>query len=133
MAEIELCLEPELPLVPLLTGRFKQALLEMIFNATYALAEKYTSRPQQKGKITITTSTAGDQVELRLADNGAGISPSNINKVFDPFFSTKPVGKGSGQGLSVAHGIIVDKHGGTISVSSMPGEGTVFIITLPFS
>jgi len=130
-AEIELNLEPRLPLVPLLTGRFKQVLLELIFNAAYALAAKYTSQPQKKGRITITTSSAGDQVELRLADTGAGIPPANINKVFDPFFSTKPVGKGSGQGLSVAHDIIVDKHGGTVSVSSMPGEGTEFTITLP--
>ncbi len=131
VAELELNLDAELPPVPLMAGRFKQVLLDMIINATHALAEKYTALPQQKGQITITTRKTADKVELRLADTGPGIAQSNIDKIFDPFFTTKPVGQGSGQGLSVAHGIIVDQHHGTISVSSIPGESTTFIITLP--
>lgn len=80
---------------------------------------------------TIVTRVAGDQAELRLSDIGTGIPHYIIDKIFDPFFTTKPVGKGRGQGLSAAYGIIVDNHGGTIRVSSMEGEGTEFIITLP--
>ncbi|MBU1564694.1 MAG: PocR ligand-binding domain-containing protein, partial [Proteobacteria bacterium] len=131
VAEIELHLEKELPLVPLVAGSFKQVLLGLINNATFALTEKHNSEVPQKGRITITTKKLGELVELRLADTGIGISDTIIEKIFDPFFTTKPVGKGRGQGLSVAHGTIVDQHNGTIKVSSILGKGTEFIITLP--
>jgi PAS domain S-box-containing protein len=131
VAELELCFDAELPSVPLMAGRFKQVLLDMIINASYAMAEKYPAPAQRKGRITITTNRVADKVELHLADTGTGIPQRNIDKIFDPFFTTKPVGQGSGQGLSVAHGIIVDLHGGTISVASTEGEGTAFTITLP--
>jgi len=133
VAEIELCLDAELPPVPLMAGRFKQVLLDMIINATHALAEQYPAPAKEKGRITITTKRAANKVELLLADTGTGIAQDNINKIFDPFFTTKPVGQGSGQGLSVAHGIIVDLHGGTISVASAEGAGTTFTITLPLN
>lgn len=133
LAEIELDLDVELPLVPLMAGSFKQILLDMMSNATFALAEKISSEHLQKGRITITTRKVGEQVELRLADTGIGISDTIIDKIFDPFFTTKPVGKGRGQGLSVAHGTIVDQHSGSIKVSSIQGEGTEFIIVLPLS
>jgi PAS domain S-box-containing protein len=131
VAKIELRLDAELPPVPLMAGRFKQVLLDMIINATHALAEKYPAPAEEKGRITITTKKAANNAELRLADSGTGIPQNNIDKIFDPFFTTKPVGQGSGQGLSVAHGIIFDLHGGTISVASIEGEGTTFTITLP--
>ena len=130
LADIELDLDAELPLVPLIAGQFKQVLLGLISNATYALAEKHTSAPHQKGRIIITTITVGDRVELRLADTGIGISKSIVDRIFDPFFTTKPVGKGMGHGLSTVHGIIVDQHGGAISASSIQGKGTEFTITL---
>jgi PAS domain S-box-containing protein len=130
VAEIDLDLDAELPPAPLMVAHFKQVILEMILNAIYALIAKHTSLPQQKGRISITTRTVGDKIELHLADTGIGISRADISKVFDPFFTTKPVGKGSGQGLSVVRGI-VDKHNGTITVSSTQGQGTEFTISLP--
>lgn len=133
VAEVELNLDAGLPLVPLMAGQLKQVLLEMIANSTYALAEKHNTSPHRKGRITITTKKAEGQAEVRLADTGAGIPPAVVDKIFDPFFTTKPVGRGSGQGLSAAHGIIVDKHGGMMHVSSRQGEGTEFIITLPLA
>jgi len=69
--------------------------------------------------------------EVRIRDTGTGIPESARAKVFDPFFTTKAVGKGTGQGLAIAHNVIVDKHGGTIKVSSAPGQGTTFTIRLP--
>ncbi|MGB3223444.1 MAG: PocR ligand-binding domain-containing protein [Desulforhopalus sp.] len=130
VAEIDLDLEAELPPAPLIVAHLKQVLLEMILNAIYALNAKHTSLPQQKGRISITTRTVGDKIDLYIADTGIGISRADIGKVFDPFFTTKPVGKGSGQGLSVVRGI-VDKHNGTIAVSSTQGQGTEFTISLP--
>jgi PAS domain S-box-containing protein len=130
VAEIDLDLEAELPPVPLMVAHFKQALLEMILNAIYAITAKHASPPQQKGRISIITRTVGDKIDLHLADTGIGISHADISKVFDPFFTTKPVGKGSGQGLSVVRSI-VDKHSGTITVSSLQGQGTEFTISLP--
>lgn len=133
LADMELQLDPTLPAVPLLAGRIKQVLLDMLLNSIHALTEKYGDPPRQKGKITISTRTAGDCAELRLADTGCGIPAEIIHKIFDPFFTTKPVGRGRGQGLSVVHGIIVDNHGGSIRVVSTLGLGTEFIIELPLA
>jgi signal transduction histidine kinase len=69
-------------------------------------------------------------VEMKVTDTGRGIAREDLSKIFDPFFSTKKEGKGLGLGLSVVYAII-DRHKGTISAESMPGEGTVFTITLP--
>ncbi len=131
VAEMELHLDRSLPMVPLLAGRMKQTLLDMIRNSTHALACKFGRPPHQKGRIVISTCQAGDQVELRIADNGQGIPADIISRIFDPFFSTKDVGQGSGQGLTAAHSLIVDNHGGTIGAKSIEGEGAEFTIRLP--
>jgi signal transduction histidine kinase len=70
-------------------------------------------------------------VEIRVADNGPGISQAIRNRVFDPFFTTKEPGKGTGQGLAIAHTVIADKHKGAITFESVEGQGTTFIIRLP--
>lgn len=133
VAEMELLLDAALPAVPLLAGKIKQTLLDMILNSAFALTQKYGDHPLKKGKISITTRRTGNQAELRLADTGAGIPANVMGKIFDPFFTTKPVGQGRGQGLSVAHGVIVDHHGGSIQVTSTIREGTEFIICLPLT
>ena len=69
-------------------------------------------------------------VTLCISDTGEGIRPENLTKIFDPFFTTKPEGKGVGLGLAVVYGI-VQAHGGEVDVSSTPGEGTTFLVTLP--
>jgi two-component system NtrC family sensor kinase len=70
-------------------------------------------------------------VEVSISDNGTGIPEGVQHKVFEPFFTTKPVGKGTGQGLSLARGIVVDAHGGTLSFETQPLQGTTFMIRLP--
>ena len=111
-----------LPYIECFPGELNQVFMNIISNA----AQSITS----EGVIEITTSYDGKNVMVEIKDNGCGIPSENINHIFDPFFTTKPVGKGTGLGLSVSHGII-EKHGGEIEVSSKPGEGTTFKITLP--
>jgi len=85
----------------------------------------------EKGVITVSTGVHGDQVEIRIKDTGTGIPESARSRIFDPFFTTKEVGKGTGQGLSIAHSIIVGKHGGEILFETEIGKGTTFILRLP--
>ena len=73
----------------------------------------------------------GDSVEIRIRDNGTGIPPEAKEKLFSPFFTTKPAGEGTGLGLSISHDIIVKQHGGSIEVDTQPGEFTEFRIILP--
>jgi signal transduction histidine kinase len=73
----------------------------------------------------------GNCVLVRISDNGCGIPPEHLDKIYDPFFTTKEVGRGTGQGLAITRSIIVDKHGGQIRVNSVVGKGTEFILQLP--
>ncbi|WP_167506002.1 PocR ligand-binding domain-containing protein [Desulfosediminicola flagellatus] len=130
-AEMRLDLADNLMPVPILADKFKQILLDMILNATQSIEEKYGDNLHPEGRIRIATLAEENHVKVIIDDNGTGIPDDIIDKIFDPFFTTKPVGKGSGQGLSVAHGIIVDNHRGTIAVASVPGKSTTFTITLP--
>ena len=77
------------------------------------------------------TKNLGDRVEIRIRDNGTGIPPEVKEKLFNPFFTTKPAGEGTGLGLSISHDIIVKQHGGSIEVDTQPGEFTEFRIVLP--
>ena len=77
------------------------------------------------------TRNLGNKVEIRIRDNGTGIPPEVKEKMFNPFFTTKPAGEGTGLGMSMSHDIIVKQHGGTIDVTTEPGAFTEFIITLP--
>ena len=77
------------------------------------------------------TKNLGDRVEIRIRDNGTGIPPEVKEKLFNPFFTTKPAGEGTGLGLSISHDIIVKQHGGSIEVDTQPGAFTEFRIILP--
>jgi signal transduction histidine kinase len=77
------------------------------------------------------TKNLGDQVEIRIRDNGIGIPPEVREKMFNPFFTTKPAGEGTGLGLSITHDIIVKQHSGSIEVDTQPGEFTEIRIILP--
>ncbi len=105
----------------------------MIINATHAIADVTRNGNGDKGLITVKTHRLGDWVEIRIADTGTGIPPEARPRIFDPFFTTKEVGQGTGQGLSIAHSVIVDKHGGTINFETEMGQGTTFIIQLPLN
>jgi two-component system NtrC family sensor kinase len=81
--------------------------------------------------LSATTRDLGNRVEIRIRDNGTGIPPEVREKIFNPFFTTKPAGEGTGLGLSMSHDIIVKQHGGSINVETERGVFTEFIITLP--
>jgi two-component system NtrC family sensor kinase len=85
----------------------------------------------ERGTITITTRLADTGVVIMVGDTGSGIPPDIASRVFNPFFTTKPVGRGTGQGLAIAHTIIVERHRGTINFTSGASGGTTFSIQLP--
>ena len=133
VAEMDLDgLDPELPRVPVMAGPLKQVLLNMIVNAAQAI-EELGEDSEVKGTILIATSQNDDSVVIAISDNGAGIPESIRDRILEPFFTTKDVGKGSGQGLAIAQSIIVDKHGGSLRFESSPGQGTTFFIELPLA
>jgi PAS domain S-box-containing protein len=117
------------------SARFESALLNLVVNARDAMPEG--------GRLVIATGNIvadgqhpaglapGEYVRVTVSDTGTGMPPDVVARAFEPFFTTKEVGKGTGQGLAIAHNVIVDKHGGTIKVSSSPGKGTTFTIRLP--
>lgn len=132
VAEVDLDLDPELPEIPLLADEMGQVILNMLVNAAHAIADKLGANPEgDKGKISISTKKTDNGVELHIGDTGQGIPEESRPRIFDPFYTTKNVGKGTGQGLAISHDVITEKHGGKISFTSEMGEGTRFVITLP--
>jgi two-component system, NtrC family, sensor kinase len=133
VAEMVTNFDSALPQVPCLAGEFNQVILNLIVNASHAIADVVGDGGNGKGTITVTTRRDGDWAEIRIADTGAGIPEKVRNRIFEPFFTTKPVGKGTGQGLTIARSLVVDKHGGTIAFETEPGKGTTFIVRLPIA
>jgi signal transduction histidine kinase len=132
VAEMELDLDPDLPDVPCLVGDFNQVVLNLVVNAAQAIKEGMPKGSAEKGRIRIETRREPDHAVIRVSDTGVGIPPEIRERIFDPFFTTKEVGSGSGQGLAIAHAVIVKKHRGKISVESERGRGATFIIRLPW-
>lgn len=131
VADLVLDVDPQLPPVPCLPGELNQVFLNMIVNAAHAVGDAIGESPDRKGLISVSVVNNDPHAEIKISDNGLGIAPDNLQKIFAPFFTTKPVGKGTGQGLAIAHTVIVEKHGGTIDVASVVGEGTTFTIRIP--
>ncbi|HEY9594034.1 MAG TPA: ATP-binding protein, partial [Spirochaetia bacterium] len=102
----------------------------ILLNASQAIASQH--RPQ-KGHVTIRSGVVGDRAWVEIEDDGPGIAPDIQPLIFDPFFTTKPVGQGTGLGLGISRDIIVDKHGGSLTVRSSPGAGACFRIELPIA
>jgi two-component system NtrC family sensor kinase len=119
----------ELPEVTCNIGELNQVFLNLIVNAAHAIED--SAQNIDTGVIKISTARDGDKVIVRIGDNGCGIPPEHLSKLYDPFYTTKEVGRGTGQGLAIARSIVVDKHGGDLSVSSNIGVGTEFTVTLP--
>jgi two-component system NtrC family sensor kinase len=121
--KVELVLElGVLPKTLCLPGHLNQVLLNLLLNAAQALADQ--------GRITVQSDVVGNEIRIRIGDNGCGIPAGNLGRIFDPFFTTREVGSGTGLGLTVCRDI-VQAHGGRIEVESEPGVGTVFTVYLP--
>lgn len=131
VAGIEKDFDPTIPLVSCFPGELNQAFLNIIINATHAIAEVVSDGSNEKGVIRISTKSMGDSVEIRISDTGPGIPDDIRSMIFDPFFTTKDVGKGTGQGLAMAHSVIVGKHGASLYFETETGKGTTFVIKLP--
>ena len=113
VAEVTTDFDPRLMLVPCVAGEINQVMLNLIVNAAHAIQD-VVGETGKKGKIHISTRHSGDLAEIRVIDTGCGIPEEIRSKVFDPFFTTKRAGKGTGQGLGIAHAVIVQKHRGKI-------------------
>ncbi len=134
VADIVTELDADLPPVPCMASQFNQAILNMIINASHAIADaNHGSQNGQRGTITVVTQRRDQWAEIRITDTGTGIPEAARDRIFDPFFTTKEVGHGTGQGLSIAHAVIVEKHGGTINFETESGHGTTFTIRLPLN
>jgi PAS domain S-box-containing protein len=121
----------ELPYVVCNVGELNQVFLNLIVNAAHAI--KDSGKDSDSGEIIIRAAAEGDQAVICVSDNGCGVPKENLSKLYDPFFTTKEVGRGTGQGLAISHAIVVDKHGGEISVNSEVGVGTQFTVRLPIA
>lgn len=131
VSDLSTDLSPDLPEIPIHGDDISQVILNLIVNATHAISDVVNEG--EKGKINIKTTYDDRFVELEISDTGAGIDPKIYNKIFNPFFTTKEVGKGTGQGLAMAYSIVTEKHQGKLSFESEIGVGTSFNIKLPRS
>jgi two-component system NtrC family sensor kinase len=124
--------DPNAGMIEVFPQEITRVLLNLISNGFYAV----TKRKAENGtgfepSLIASTKDRGEHVEIRIRDNGTGIPPEVREKMFNPFFTTKPAGEGTGLGLSMSHDIIVKQHGGTIDVVTEPGQFTEFTIVLP--
>ncbi|MEH2381553.1 MAG: GAF domain-containing protein [Nostoc sp.] len=131
-----------LPLLECYPAQLNQVFMNLLSNSIDALEEKLKTIQQRYLKLSqtcpiipltiwISTQAVNNQIVIRIADNGLGISEEVRSHIFDPFFTTKAIGKGTGLGLSISYQIVVEKHHGQIKCSSKPGEGTEFLIEIP--
>lgn len=127
----------DIPLVECFAGQLNQVFLNILTNAIDAIDEYNDNRNSKEittnpGCITITTKTTEtNQLIICIADNGIGMDEITLSYIFDPFYTTKKVGQGTGLGLSVSYKIITEQHQGTITCKSKPGEGSEFVIKIP--
>ncbi|GAB3875427.1 hypothetical protein GCM10028824_30780 [Hymenobacter segetis] len=127
--------DPALPPVEAIAQDLGRVLLNLLSNAFYAVRQRQM-RGGEAGyapTVGISTRRVGDKVEIRVRDNGQGIPEAVRAKIFQPFFTTKPTGEGTGLGLSLSYDIVTQGHGGTLSVTSQEGSFTEFLISLPIN
>jgi signal transduction histidine kinase len=130
VAEVVTDMAPSLPLVSGFPDEINQVILNLLVNAAQAIAD-VVKTTGGKGTIKISTQVENAQVVIRVADTGPGIPEEIRHRIFELFFTTKEVGKGTGQGLALARSVVVNKHGGELSFESVVGKGTTFIVRLP--
>ena len=130
---LEKSFDPTAGEVDLFPQEITRVLLNLISNGFYAATKRKaeSNGGDYEPTLAVATKNLGSSVEIRIRDNGTGIPPEVKDKLFNPFFTTKPAGEGTGLGLSISHDIIVKQHGGSIEVDTQPGEFTEFRIVLP--
>ena len=121
---------PDIIIIPCVAMEMEQVVLNLVKNATHAMAD---SEKQEKPCIIIRTAKVNNMVRIEVEDNGPGVDEEVKKHIFDPFYTTKDIGEGTGLGLSVSYAIIRDKHQGNIWVESEPGMGARFVMELPLS
>lgn len=132
-AELDLQLQEGIPMVPCNIGEINQVVLNLIVNGAHAIRDRF--KEGTKGNLVVSSRHYPDHdcVIIAIADNGGGIPHEVQTRIFEPFFTTKEVGVGTGQGLAIAHNVIVKSHGGQIWFDSKDGQGTTFYIKLPMT
>ncbi|GAB3739020.1 hypothetical protein GCM10028816_44510 [Spirosoma lituiforme] len=134
MAELTTNFDAELPLVEVIPQDVGRVLLNLFTNAFYAMREKQQAAiSDYRPEITLQTCLVNGHAQIQIGDNGTGIAEPIRAKIFQPFFTTKPTGEGTGLGLSLSYDIITKGHGGSLLVESREGEGSEFTILLPHS
>ena len=124
--------DPNAGMIEMFPQEITRVFLNLIANGFYAVNKRKTEHNEDFDPVvSATTTDRGSHVEIRIRDNGTGIPDEVKEKMFNPFFTTKPAGEGTGLGLSMSHDIIVKQHGGTIDVSTEPGQFTEFTVVLP--
>jgi two-component system NtrC family sensor kinase len=125
---------PNLDLADVVPQEIGRVLLNLFNNAFYAVGQRASAVGQEETYVPtvwVSTHRLSKAVEIRVKDNGTGIPDSVKTKIFQPFFTTKPTGEGTGLGLSLSYDIVTKGHGGSLTVESEGGEGTTFLIQLP--
>jgi predicted ATPase/signal transduction histidine kinase/tRNA A-37 threonylcarbamoyl transferase component Bud32 len=120
----------ELPPVRCNGGEINQAILNLVINAAHAIRD-VVGQTGARGQIDVRTRRDGGEIEIAIRDTGNGIPAAIRDKIYDPFFTTKEVGRGTGQGLAIARSVVVDKHGGSLRFETELGAGTTFFLRLP--
>jgi signal transduction histidine kinase len=132
-AEFDTKFDTTLPLISVIPQDIGRVILNLINNAFYAVnvRQKMEQQGEYKPQVTIATRKEGNQVVIEVSDNGTGMTEQVKEKIFQPFFTTKPTGEGTGLGLSLSYDIVTKGHGGSINVSNSTNQGTLFSVQLP--
>lgn len=133
LAKLSMNLSEDIPLIPCFAGEIGQVILNIIVNGAHAISDQTDGGKNGMGTLVISSKSTEKGVEIRMYDSGGGIPEHIQQRIFDPFFTTKAIGKGTGQGLAIAHRVITERHGGSLSFDSIKGKGTTFIIALPLA
>ncbi len=131
VAELKTELAVDLPVLTCDPGAWSQVFLNMIVNSAQSISEK--SAPDGLGLIRLQTRKVGEEIEIQITDTGVGIAQENQDRIFEPFYTTKEIGKGTGQGLAIVYDLVVNKHSGSIVCSSESGDGATFTIRIPLN